>query len=50
MNKLKILVIEDDKLTQKVMAKYLGGHDVEFAEDRTSAEKKLEALILTYVS
>ena len=43
MNKLKILVIEDDKLTQKVMAKYLGGHNIEFAEDRASAEKKLES-------
>jgi len=43
MDKLIILVVEDDKLTQKVMAQHLGGHCVEFAGDLDTAMRKLAA-------
>ncbi|MDD2773556.1 MAG: sigma-54 dependent transcriptional regulator [Elusimicrobiales bacterium] len=43
MDKLKILVIEDDKLAQSVMARHLLGHEIDFAGDKASAEKKLNS-------
>ena len=43
MDKLKILVVEDDKLTQKGMANHLSNHTVEFADDFDSAVKALDA-------
>lgn len=43
MNKLKILVIDDDKLAWKVMANNLAGQLVDFAGDKTAAEHKLKA-------
>jgi len=42
MNKLKILVIEDDSLAQEVMAGNLVGQAVDFAADRATAERKLK--------
>ncbi|MCK4236319.1 MAG: sigma-54-dependent Fis family transcriptional regulator, partial [Candidatus Krumholzibacteria bacterium] len=42
MNKLKILVVEDDKLAQKVMGKHLSNHAVEFAGDMDAAVRKLD--------
>lgn len=43
MEKLNILVVEDDKLAQKVMAQHLAGHEVEFAGDLAAALAKLGA-------
>ena len=43
MNKLKILVIDDDKLAREVMADNLAGQEVDFAGDKASAERKLKA-------
>lgn len=43
MDKLKILVIEDDSLAREVMAGNLAGQAVDFAADRASAERKLKA-------
>ena len=43
MDNLRILVVEDDKLAQKVMAKHLGAHSVEFAADVDTAVRKLAA-------
>lgn len=43
MEKLKILVVEDDKLTQKAMAKRLSGHDVRLAGDFKTAAQALDA-------
>ena len=42
MEKLNILVLEDDKLAQKVMAAQLGAHNVDLAGDLKTALKKLE--------
>jgi two-component system, NtrC family, response regulator AtoC len=42
MDKLNILVVEDDKLAQKVMAAQLGAQSADFADDYKSALKKLE--------
>lgn len=41
MNKLKILVVEDDKLAQKVMATHLAGHDVDFADNFETGKRRL---------
>ena len=43
MEKLKILVVEDDKITQKAMAKHLGNHAVELADNLGAAVKALDA-------
>jgi DNA-binding NtrC family response regulator len=43
MDKLKILVIEDDKLAQSVVASHLSGHGVDFADNKTDAEKMLNS-------
>ncbi len=43
MDKLKILVIEDDPLARKIMEAQLRGHDVEFAHDAPSALRKIES-------
>jgi len=43
MNRLKILVIEDDSLAREVMAGNLAGAAVDFAADRATAERKLKA-------
>lgn len=43
MDKLKILVIEDDSLAREVMAGNLAGQAVEYAADRATAERKLKA-------
>lgn len=43
MNRLKILVIEDDSLAREVMAGNLAGAAVDFAADRAAAERKLKA-------
>ena len=43
MEKLNILVLEDDKLAQKVMGAHLAGHNVDTAGDLPAALKKLEA-------
>ena len=43
MDKLKILVIEDESLAREVMAGNLAGQAVDFAADRASAERKLKA-------
>ena len=42
MDKLNILVVEDDKLAQKVMAAQLAAHRADIAGDYDSALKKLE--------
>lgn len=42
MDKLKIFVLEDDKLAQKVMAAHLAAHEVDLAGDLKTALKKLE--------
>ena len=42
MDKLSILVVEDDKLAQKVMAAQLAAHTVDIAGDLKTALKKLE--------
>ena len=42
MVKLKILIVEDDKLTQTLMARHLSGHELDFAGNRTEAASKLE--------
>ena len=44
MEKLNILVLEDDKLAQKVMAASLSAHNVEIAGDLKTALKKLDTL------
>jgi len=41
MDKLKILIIEDDKLAQKVMSSHLTEHEVAFAGDKETATTKL---------
>jgi len=41
-NKLKIFVVEDDMLAQKLMAKHLIEHNVDFADNKLTAIKKLE--------
>ncbi|MFI5363165.1 MAG: sigma-54-dependent transcriptional regulator [Elusimicrobiota bacterium] len=41
MQKLKILVVDDDPLARKVMEAQLRGHDVEFASDVASARRKI---------
>jgi len=41
MEKLNILVLEDDKLAQKVMAAHLAGHDIDLAGDLKTALKKI---------
>src|SRR6185369_3801158 len=43
MEKLSVLVVEDDALARKVMQAQLAAHDVEFAEDKPSALRKLES-------
>jgi len=43
MDKLKILVIEDDSLAREVIAGNLAGHAVDVAADRAAAERKLKA-------
>ncbi|MFA5161904.1 MAG: sigma 54-interacting transcriptional regulator [Elusimicrobiales bacterium] len=43
MNTLKILVVDDDKLEQKVMLKSLAGQEVDVADDYRSALRKLNA-------
>lgn len=42
MEKLNILVLEDDKLAQKVMAAHLAGHNIDLAGDLKTALKKIE--------
>jgi len=42
MDKLKILVIEDDSLAREIMAGNLAGQAVDFAADRAAAERKLK--------
>ena len=42
-DRLKILVIEDDSLAREVMAGSLAGAAVDFAADRATAERKLKA-------
>ncbi len=41
MQKLKILVVEDDPLARKVMEAQLREHDVDFAHDAASARRKI---------
>jgi DNA-binding NtrC family response regulator len=43
MEKLNILVLEDDKLAQKVMAAHLAGHNIDVAGDLKTALKKIES-------
>ncbi len=43
MDKLKILVIEDNSLAREVMAGNLSGQAVDFAADKAAAERKLKA-------
>jgi DNA-binding NtrC family response regulator len=43
MDKLKILVIDDDSLARDIMADNLAGQAVDFAADRAAAERKLKA-------
>jgi DNA-binding NtrC family response regulator len=43
MEKLSILVVEDDKLAQKVMGQHLGIHSVTFAGDLKSAKRQLDS-------
>ncbi|OGS07126.1 MAG: hypothetical protein A2270_03940 [Elusimicrobia bacterium RIFOXYA12_FULL_51_18] len=42
MEKLNILVLEDDKLAQKVMSAHLAGHNIELSGDLNTALKKIE--------
>lgn len=42
MNKLKILVIEDDKLSQEILSDNLAGQIVDFADNKAIAERKLK--------
>lgn len=42
MNKLNILVVDDDRLARDIMADNLGGQAVDFAADKTTAERKLK--------
>ncbi len=42
MEKLNILVLEDDKLAQKIMAAHLAGHNIDLAGDLKAALKKIE--------
>ena len=44
MEKLNILVLEDDKLAQKVMSAHLAGHNVDLAGDLKTALKKIETV------
>ena len=44
MEKLNILVLEDDKLAQKVMSAHLAGHNVDLAGDLKTALKKIESV------
>jgi two-component system NtrC family response regulator len=44
MDKLTILVVEDDALSRKVMTAHLAGHTVEFAHDKAAALRKLQTL------
>ncbi len=43
MDRLKILVIDDDRLARDIMADNLAGQAVEFAGDKAAAERKLKA-------
>lgn len=43
MSRLKILVIDDDKLARDVLADNLNGQEVDFAGDKAAAERKLRA-------
>lgn len=43
MDKLSILVIDDDKLARDIMSDNLGGQTVDFAADRAAAARKLKA-------
>lgn len=43
MDKLNILVVDDDRLARDIMADNLGGQTVDFAADKASAERKLKA-------
>ena len=43
MDKLRILVIEDDKLARDILADSLTGQTVDFAGDKSTAERKLKA-------
>lgn len=42
MGKLKILVVEDDALARKIMAKNLSEHETDFASDKKSALTKIK--------
>jgi len=42
MDKLNILVVEDDKLAQRIMAEHLKAHNVDLAGDKKTALKKIE--------
>lgn len=42
MDKLRILIIEDDKLSQDILADNLAGQTVDFADDKAAAERKLK--------
>jgi len=42
MDKLSILVIDDDKLARDILADNLGGQTVDFAADKATAERKLK--------
>ncbi|MDD5209463.1 MAG: sigma-54 dependent transcriptional regulator [Elusimicrobiales bacterium] len=44
MEKLNILVLEDDKLAQKVMSAHLAGHNIDLAGDLKTALKKIESV------
>jgi DNA-binding NtrC family response regulator len=44
MEKLSILVVEDDPLARKVMERHLSAHSVEFAHDKAAALRKLQSL------
>jgi len=41
MNKLNVLVVDDDALARKVMGNHLKAHAVDFAEDKAGALKKI---------
>lgn len=43
MNKLNILVVDDDRLARDIMADNLAGQAVDFAADKATAERKLKA-------
>lgn len=43
MNRLKVLVVDDDKLARDVLADNLNGQEVDFAGDKAAAERKLRA-------